>query len=213
MDGQGNLMVVPASAARKAAGGFTLLEMLIAMMILAIIISIAIPGMSQFSANQRLVGAAEQVSGHLQQARSEAVASNRQVFVNFASDGTATWQYGVSYNSLCDLTATAATSANACVIVVNDGDGLLDPGDGSVDMGDLVLMRYTNTDNQGVRMAIANFSSGNSQFVFDPLRGTSSAGQINLTAANGNQLRVRVSLLGRVNICTQDSSMGAYQDC
>lgn len=194
--------------------GFTLLELLIAMTILAIIITLAVPSMSGFTANQRLIGAAEQVHAHLQQARSEAVARNTPVFMNFAVDGTASWEYGMSSaNSLCDLSITAATGVGACVISVDDGDGVVDPGDGSADTDDLLLMRFTDLDFPAVLMNIANFSSGDTQITFDPLRGTASSGEVNLTGANGNNLRVRVSLLGRVNICTPDGSMGAYQAC
>jgi type IV fimbrial biogenesis protein FimT len=193
--------------------GFTLLEMLIAMAVMAIMITYAVPSMSTFYANQRLIGAAEQVYGHLQQARSEAVARNVTTYANFAVDGTDSWEYGVSSaNSLCDLTVTSPTTANACVISVDDGDGTLDPGDGSVDTGDLVLMRFTDVDYDGVTMNIASFSSGNTQFVFDPLRGTSTSGQVNLTN-NGNSVRVTVSLLGRVAICTPDGTMTNYLNC
>ena len=194
--------------------GFTLLEMLIAMAILAIIITYAVPSMSTFYDNQRLMGATEQVYGHLQQARSEAVARNVTTYANFAVDGSDSWEYGVSSaNSLCDLTATTPTTANACVISVDDGDGTLDPGDGSVDTGDLVLMRFTDADYDGVSMNIASFSSCTTQCVFDPLRGTSTSGQVNLTGNNGNNLRVTVSLLGRVAVCTPDGSMPNYLGC
>lgn len=199
--------------ARAANKGFTLLELLIAMAVMAIIVSLSVPGMSTFYANQRLMGAAEQVYGHLQQARSEAVARNVTTYVNFAVDGTTSWEYGVSSaNSLCDLTVTSATTANACVISVDDGDGTLDPGDGSVDTGDLVLMRFTDTDYPNVTMNIASFSSGNTQFVFDPLRGTSTSGQVDLSS-NGNSLRVTVSLLGRVATCTPDGTMPNFLNC
>ena len=194
--------------------GFTLLEMLIAMAILAIIISVGVPSLSGFSANQRLIGAAEQVYSHLQQARSEAVSRNTLVYVNFAVDGTASWEYGMSsVNSLCDLTITTANGVNSCRMVVSDGDASLDPGTGAVDADDLVLMRYTDADHAGVIMDIANFSTGSTQFIFDPTRGTSTSGQVNLTGSNGNQLRVAVNLLGRVSLCTPDGSMERYQDC
>lgn len=194
--------------------GFTLMEMLIAMMILAIIITLAVPSLSGFTANQRLIGAAEQVYSHLQQGRSEAVGRNRPVRINFAVDGTASWAYGMSSaNDLCDLTVTDATAAGACAISVDDGDGALDPGDGSVDTDDLLLMRFTDLDFPGVQMDIDGFSSGSTQITFDPLRGTATAGEVRLTGANGNKLYVRVSLLGRVTICTPDDSMGAYQAC
>lgn len=194
--------------------GFTLLEMLIAMAILAIIISVGMPSLSGFSANQRLIGAAEQMYSHLQQARSEAVSRNTMVYVNFAVDGTASWEYGMSsVNSLCDLTITTASGVNSCRMVVSDGDATLDPGTGAVDTGDLILMRYTDVDYPGVIMNIAGFSTGTTQFIFDPARGTSTSGQVNLTGANGNQLRVAVNLLGRVAVCTPDGIIDRYQDC
>lgn len=198
--------------------GLTLLELLITMVIFAIIISVAVPSMSSFQDNQKLIGAAEQVYAHLQQARSEAVASNVTGYANFAVDagaGTSSWEYGVStVTSLCDLTVTVATGANACVIVVDDGDGTVDPGDGSIDTADLVLMRFTNSDyDDDVTMGIANFSSGSTQFVINPVRGTSTSGEVNLANNSGGQLRVTMSLLGRVSICTPNGSMGAYRDC
>lgn len=203
-----------ADAVKKLMKGFTLLEMLIAMAILAIIVSVGVPSLSGFSANQRLIGAAEQVYSHLQQARSEAVSRNSLVYVNFAVDGTASWEYGMSsVNSLCDLTITAANGVNACRMVVSDGDASLDPGTGAVDAGDLVLMRYTDADYPGVSMNIASFSTGNTQLVFDPVRGTSTSGQVNLTGTNGNLLRVAVNLLGRVTLCTPDGNIDRYQDC
>ncbi len=207
-------MLIKVKTPGSNASGFSLLEMLITMTILAIIITVAVPSMTEFTSNQRLIGATQQVYSHLQQARSESVARNTTVYVNFAEDGTASWEYGVSsVTSACDLTVTAAATANACVLVIDDGDGTVDPGNGSVDTGDLVLMRYTNADYQGVLMDTASFSSGTTQFLFDPTRGTSTSGQVNLTGSNGNDLRVTVSLLGRVSICTPDGSMTAYPDC
>jgi len=208
------MMTLVGKKHRMAESGVSLLEVIIAMAILAIIISVAVPNLSGLGANQRLVGAAEQLFGHLQQARSEAIARSTVVYVNFNTDGTTTWQYGMSSaNSLCALTATAPTTASACVITVNDGDALFDSGNGSIDTGDLVLMRFTNTDYEDVAMGITGFSSGNTQFVFDPVRGTSTSGQVNLLASTGRQLRVAVSLLGRVEICSPDGSVQSYGTC
>lgn len=186
--------------------GVSLLELLIAMAILGIIVTIAMPSMAGFGANQRLLGAAEQIHGHLQQARSEAVARSAPVFVNFSATGTTTWTYGVSTIDSCTVTITDPATANACTIVVDDGDG------DTTETADLVLMRFPSSDFADVEMAIASFSSG-TQIEFDPVRGTATTGQINLEGSNSNQLRVTVSMLGRVAICSPDGSVKNYENC
>lgn len=164
-------------------GGFTLLEALIALAIMGILVAVALPGFGTFYSSQRLIGAAEQVFSHLQQARTESVSRNLTVYVNFSADATTTWTYGMSsVTSGCDLTKTAAADAGACVMVVSDGDATLDAGLGATDTGDLVLYRYVSTDYTGVSMELADFSSGSNQFVFSPLRGTSTSARSILRA-------------------------------
>lgn len=201
-------------AGSRPGKGFTLLEVLIAMAILGILAVVAVPSFGTFTANQHLVGAAEQVYGHLQQARLEAVTRNATVYVNFSADGTTTWTYGMTHvTSSCDLTKTAATNASACVMVVSDGDSTLDVGLGATDTGDLVLNRFVSTDYVDVKMAISAFSSGSNQFVFSPLRGSSTSGTVTLTSSKNTKLQVQVSLLGRVKLCTPDNTMRGYPAC
>lgn len=177
------------------------------MSILAIMMTVAMPSLSTFGDNQKLVGLAEQVFGHLQQARSEAVTRSQAVYVNFAVDGSSSWEYGISSeNSLCEVTETDPTETDACVIIVDDGDG----ADNDADM---VLMRFTSTDHDGISMDIANFSSGTTQFLFDSVRGTASSGQIELENSSGKQLRINVSRLGRVSICSPDDAIKNYGAC
>lgn len=198
----------------NAEQGVTILELMIATAILAIIITVAIPSFSDIGDSQRVIGATEQIYNHIQQVRSESVSGNTAASINFAVDGTASWEYGFStVNNLCDLTVTVPTTANACVIVVDDGDGTIDPGDGSVDADDLVLMRFTSTEWTDVSVSIALFSSGNTQIGFDPVRGTSTSGEINLQSGNGRDLRIEVSLLGRPTICSPDSDIPNYKTC
>jgi type IV fimbrial biogenesis protein FimT len=194
--------------------GFTLLELMIAVSILAIIITVAFPSFSDIGDTQRVIGATEQIYSHIQQVRSEALTANTTAGINFGVDGSKSWEYGFStVNDQCDLTATLPTMANACVIVIDDGDGTLDPGDGSVDTDDLVLQRFTSTEWNDVRISIASFSSSNTQIAFDPVRGTSTSGQINLVSGNGKQLRINVSLLGRPTICSPGTQVSNYETC
>ena len=194
-----------------ANSGFTLLETLIATTIVAILLMVSMPSFTTFYSNQRLIGAAEQVFNHLQQARTESVTRGQTVYVNFSASGTTTWTYGMSsITSSCDLTKTAATDTGACVIVVNDGDATVHGVNGGSDTGDLVLYRFASTDYDGVSMSV----SGVTQFAFSALRGmAAAAGQVLLTGDNGNQLRVDVSLLGRVKLCSPSGSVQGYPTC
>lgn len=190
--------------------GFTLLELLIAMAVLAILISLATPGMSGYFANQRLAGAAQQLYSQLQLARSEAIARGVPVTLTVVTDGSSNWAYGMSHvNNPCNPAVTSATATNACRMVVSDGDAALDPGTGAVDPDDLVLVRTGSEDFPGVVLA----GAGSASVSFDPVRGMASGRQFTLNGSNGNQLRVSVSLLGRVALCSPDGRLSGYQDC
>jgi type IV fimbrial biogenesis protein FimT len=139
------------------------------------------------------------------------VARNAVVYVNFSANGTTTWTYGMALATGCTLTVTDPTTAGACYITVNDGDTTYDGVNGT-DTGDRVLMRFPSTDYTDVTLAIASFSSG-TQIIFNPVRGTSTSGQITLTSSTGKVLRATVSLLGRVELCTPDGSVNGYETC
>ena len=195
---------------RSRQAGLMLLELLTAVAVLAIVLGIGVPAMTSFFDSKRLIGAAEQVYSHLQQARLESIARSAPTFVNFSADGSATWTYGFSHRDLCDLTQLVPTGVNACVIVVDDGDGNVDPGDGTVDTGDLLLTRFDQAAHTGVAMSIAAFSSGDSQIDFDPIRGTATSGTVSLESPDGRQLNVRIGLLGQIRICSPDGSVPGY---
>jgi len=184
--------------------GLTMLELMITLAILSIILSLSVPGFSGFRETQQLIGAAEQLYAHLQQARSESITRNVPGYVNFDSDGSETWTYGVSsVNSLCDVSATSPASTGACILVIDDGNGV-------TDVADFILIRSTSDSFGDVSMAVSNFSSATTQIRFDPMRGMASSGQIDLQGSNDGHLRIKVSLLGRVSLCSPDGSVAKY---
>lgn len=72
---------------RQGQTGFTLIEMLIAISVMAVILTTAIPALGQFMAQQRMTAAANSLVGHLNYARSEAVFRNTYVAACPSSDG------------------------------------------------------------------------------------------------------------------------------
>jgi type IV fimbrial biogenesis protein FimT len=188
----------------KHHNGFTLVELLITLAVTIVLLTLGLPSMQSFLDSARLVDAAEQLQSHLQQARIESIARSTDIHVNISANGSP-WVYGISHRNLCDTTQATPAGANACVLVVDDGDKSFDPG------ADLVLMRFDSSDHAGV-----SASGGNIQITFSSLRGTSSGGTIDLTSAGGRKLTISVGLLGRINICyAQDSALPVtgYKEC
>ncbi len=73
----------------KKNSGFTLLELLITVALVAIVMAIGIPSMTTFIQNDRLTTQINTLVGHLSYARSEAVKRSQQVAVCVSSNGTA----------------------------------------------------------------------------------------------------------------------------
>ena len=67
--------------------GFTLIEMLVTITVLAIVLGIGLPGLRDFILNNRQVSAVNEMVASLQYARTEAIARNRTVSLCPSSDG------------------------------------------------------------------------------------------------------------------------------
>lgn len=96
---------------RTRARGFSLLELMVVLAIVAIITLLATPSMGTWIKNQRIRSAAENVINGLQMAREEAIRRNRPVSLWLVSD----------LSSSCALSSTSGTwvisinsPANAC---------------------------------------------------------------------------------------------------
>ena len=68
---------------RRPDRGFSLVEMLIVVAIVAIMAAVAFPNIAQYTRNYRIKGAAQQVAGELQAARSKAIMTNTNNGVSF----------------------------------------------------------------------------------------------------------------------------------
>lgn len=174
--------------------GFTVLELMITVAVLAVVLTLGVPSMSAAMEKRRTIAAAEQIYSQLQLARFESVARSQQVFANIV--GGNSWAIGVSNNSACD----PSDNSPAC---------------------SLPDMTGANAVTQIV--SSANFSTVSvttsaAQITFSPQRATASSADIDIVSNGdvGFALRVEVSLLGRIGICSPAdpvTQVGGYREC
>lgn len=170
----------------SAVRGFTLVEMLITIAIVAIMAMIAVPSFNAFFDKYRVKRAAETVSAFLVNTKSEAVKRNKTVNAVITVSG-ATWCAGMTEATTCNC-----TTAGACQI-----DGV-----------DRVVSSATY---KGVKL---NGPDTEHAFKFKSQRGTVTGNEtVELESADGLKLNVVVSKFGRIRLCSPSGSLGGYPVC
>lgn len=89
----------PLGRAGKGLRGFTLLELMVTIAVLAVIVAIALPNMRDFIVGNRLSSNVNGFIGLINYARSEAVARNQDVIVCPQAAGATTCGSGTSWNT------------------------------------------------------------------------------------------------------------------
>jgi len=164
--------------------GFTLLELLVTLAIVAILVGVAVPAMTGHLDKTRLRAASEALVQELQQARNHAINYRKTVYFSY-SITTSSWCFGWSDSGPCD-----------CHTDIDDRRC----GTSSTDK--LHIHRQSTEDFPSVRL-VSNQSTPQSTLQFSPLRGTVTAASFVLRSRDA-ELKVIVSPLGRVRLCSPD---------
>lgn len=182
-------------------GGFTLVELLIVVVIVAIGLALAVPSYNDIVERRQTTQAAEEVAAFLSQARGWAAKINDEVTVSTVLDVSGNWCFGmVSGTTQCNC----ATTPTACVVedvTGTDAQIVLDGFD-----------RSTTPWTPRYRKARLNTITGSGdgtpdEFTFDPVRGIKMTDDLavhtyDFDSVNGNwSLNVRVDPTGRVRVC------------
>lgn len=172
--------------------GFTLVELMVTVAVVAILAMVAAPNMASFLDRNRVVGAGEAVLAQVQLARTEAVKQGANMTVVFLTG--ADWCVGFARGDTpCDCTA-ALGEADACSIL----------GDGQNALLTVVA--------SGAFTGVGMDAGAPASLTFNGVRGTvaGGGGAASFTSPQSRQLQVTVNALGRVRLCSPDGSVGGY---
>ena len=168
---------------KQASGqqGFTLIEAMIVVAVIAVLLAVAVPSFSNFFEKNRLKRATEEVYGLITKARAEGVIRDTNMSVAVDTDA---WCLGYAAVVGCDCTETDLTEADACAVSI---------------AGTPVRQVVSGANFTGVDMA-------GSDIDFNHVKGTASAGSVTL-ASGVWALKIMVSNVGRVRICTPSTAL------
>lgn len=169
--------------------GFTLVELLIAVVVIAILAAAAVPAYQNMIETRRLVAAAESVYAQIQFARSESIKLNQNLYVSVQTNSTP-WCVGITNSS----TGCSCSTSGNCVYGPT---------------GSTVERVLSGGDYQSISL-----QTNQTKLDLDGMRGSfgSTAGTITLTSGGGKVARVIFAPLGRIRLCGVDG-VGGYPEC
>ncbi|WP_158587020.1 GspH/FimT family pseudopilin [Motilimonas pumila] len=178
--------------------GFTLIEMLITIAVLAILIGIGVGSYESLFKSNQLRGSNESIHSLIAYAKSESVKINGQVSVNFAAGANGNWCVGLFQvaggTETCDC-----NTANSCAI-----DGREIKLDGK-DFNKVTLVVDSMTNNR---------------VVFDPKRGMPKTGDLlgnvvvkSGTGADESSIKIIVNTIGNITQTCKTGSSSSYAAC
>jgi type IV fimbrial biogenesis protein FimT len=168
--------------------GITLIEAAVAMTLVAIAVSTAVPGFQDLVARKRLEGVATQLATDLQTVRTEAVARNEPVRISFHVDPAGScYVIHTGAKALCSCTGPAPATC------ASDAEQI-------------------RTVWLPVSQRVAVQASAGS-ILFDPLHGTSTpTGTARVVGPQGAIHHV-VNVMGRVRSCSPEGLLPGYRPC
>ena len=184
--------------------GFTLIEVMIVTVIMAIGVALAVPSWNNVIQKRNVTSAAEEIASFLIFAQGQSIKSNEEVTVTVtrSNDGTS-WCVGA-----IDETSKIANSLDHCDCTATN-ECMLD--------GQLTILNSTGMDSVLMSNSVVQGTSSlGFDFNFDPVRGLkkNDLGALDTNRysvamesdGNRHKLRVQMQVTGRVSICSPSTA-------
>jgi prepilin-type N-terminal cleavage/methylation domain-containing protein len=178
----------PLNASRH--GGFSLVELLMTVVLLAIGAAVALPSYRDQVEKRQVTNAAEQVVSFINSAQGVAMKTNRVVSVSYAREDADDWCIG------------AVVGETACLCSQTDPD--------EADYCQIGSQPYVINASHAGGLNVMHSVTGDGAYAFDPVRGLfldlDDSLAMELRSESGDfRLNVQVNNSGRVIICSADS--------
>lgn len=188
--------------------GFTLIELLVTLSVLAILMMIAVPSMSQWVRNNQVRAVASTLQNGIRTAQAESLRRSRQVVLVLTDDKAVDSSTSVTakvdgrYWATYTVPLDGASESKALL----DSGTVRDVGDGVSITGPSALCfsslgRLVANSSPGITSAQCALPSGSATHSLD-------VGMSNAT----RRLRVLVSIGGQVRMCDRDKSISSHPD-
>ena len=165
--------------------GFTLIELMVALALVALLLTVALPSYQSLRQEQMVKAATMAVYNYLKLLKSESIKRNSSLSLIVFNSGASNWCYRIAIDGVGSCTGCSDTCSS------------LDGRKGA-DASEFAGVNLTTS-----------YSGG--KLTFSPRRGTLPSGNITL-ASNGTSMKVMTSNLGRVRTCAI-SNLGGEVTC
>lgn len=180
--------------------GFTLVEIMMSVVLLAISAALAIPSYREMVEKRQLTSAAEQLAAFVSSTQSISSRTNQVVTVSFSRNDHDDWCIGATLGSdACDCEETVVSESDFC----------------KINSEPFILNQELANDAE-----LVHGLSGSDSFSFDPIRGLFTNMDDSVTMemhskSSDYKLNLMVNASGRVTLCSNDSghAIPGYDIC
>ncbi len=180
--------------------GFTLVEVMMSVVLLAISAALALPSYRDMVEKRQVTNGAEQLASFINMAQGASMKTNRVVTVSWSHTDSNDWCIGaVASEDACNCTVTDSTSESYCQIGATD---------------------FIISDEIAAERGLMHDMTGDGSYAFDPIRGVfvdlDDSLNLELRSRSGDfRLNLMVNSTGRITLCSDVASQAVpgYEAC